>query len=347
MPGGTAKYPGDEQRIAFIDRVLTRIRSLPGIDAVGVTQVVPFASDSTYTVEFQIDGRPVAAQGTEPTVRVTRLSPGYFGALGIQLLRGRNFSDHDDLRAPRVAIVNHAFAKQHFPGENPAGRRVSVRALDRMESYEIIGVVADATQASPEQPVAAQIYRHLAQAPGGASNLTLFVRSTRDIADLGRAVKAEVQAVDPNQALGPITPVQEILDRRVGDRRFYLHLLSVFSFLALAISAVGIYGLISYSVSQRTTEIGIRMALGAQSTDVARLILKQGTRLIGIGLLVGLGGAIVVGRINQAHLFQVSSWDPLTLVVTAVIIAGAGLAACLIPARRATKVDPMVALRAE
>jgi ABC-type antimicrobial peptide transport system permease subunit len=133
----------------------------------------------------------------------------------------------------------------------------------------------------------------------------------------------------------------------VRDRRFQLHLLCVFSFLALAVTTVGIYGLISYSVTQRTTEIGIRMALGAQSTDVARLILKQGARLIGVGLLVGLGGALVVGRIIQARLFQVSTWDPTTLVLTGVVIAGVGLAACLIPTRRATRVDPIVALRAE
>ena len=343
MPIATGKYPG-EQRIAFVDRVLTKIRSLPGVDDVAATWFIPFSSGAN-ALEFQIDGRPVAAPGNEPTVLVSTASPGIFGVLGIQLLRGRNFTEHDDSRAPLVVVINQTFAKQHFPGENPVGRRVRVGAS--VESCEIIGVVADTTQVNPEQPVVAQLYRPLAQRSRGAPTCTLFVRSARDIADLGRAVKAEVQAVDPNQPLGPITPVQEILDRRVRDRRFLLHLLSVFSFLALAISAVGIYGLISYSVSQRTTEIGIRMALGAQSTDVARLILKQGTRLIGIGLLVGLVGALVVGRIIQARLFQVSTWDPTTLVLTGVIIAVVGLAACLIPTRRATKVDPLVALRAD
>jgi putative ABC transport system permease protein len=342
MPGQTAKYSGHEHQTAFLDAVLTKIRSLPGVDAAGVTFATPFSPDPGRLREYRIDSRPAADPGHELKAFLSAVSPGYFGAVRIQLLGGRNFNDHDDLQAPRVLIVNHAFARQHFPGENPVGQRVTTETA----SCEIIGVVADAIQASSEQPVTAQMYRPLAQDQLRAG-LVLFVRSARDIADLGRAVKAQVHEVDPNQPLGPITPVQETLDRRVRDRRFQLHMLSVFSVLALAISAVGIYGLISYSVSQRTTEIGIRMALGAQATDVARLILKQGTRLIGIGLLVGLGGAIVVGRIIQAYLFQVSSWDPTTLVLTAVVIAGVGLAACFIPTRRATKVDPIVALRAE
>jgi putative ABC transport system permease protein len=343
MPVVGGNYSGEQQQMAFLDTVLTKIRSLPGVDAAGVTLLTPFSSD-TQPSGFQIDGRPGAAPGHEPTARVSEVSPGYFGAAGIQLLRGRNFGDYDHRGAPRVAIINHAFGKQHFPGENPIGRRVSVKK-GRQDTYEIIGVVADTTQASPEQPVTAQLYLALAQQ--WRTNLTLFVRSARDATYLYRAVKEQIKAVDPNQPVGPITSLQEHLDLRVRERRFQLHLLSVFSFLALAISAVGIFGVISYSVSQRTTEIGIRMALGAQSTDVARLILKQGTRLIGIGLLVGLGGALVVGRIIQARLFQVSTWDPITLVLTGVIIAAVGLAACLIPTRRATKVDPIVALRAE
>jgi putative ABC transport system permease protein len=334
--------------VAFVDAVLTKIRSLSGVDAAGVTQFIPFESGNVNTVEFQIEGRPVEQLGTEPRTRVSLVSSGYFGAAGVQLLRGRDFSDSDDLRAPRVVIINHTFARQHFPDEVPVGRRVMVRNLGqrKKESCEIVGVVADATQASPEQPITAQVYIAFAQQPGPAG-FHIIVRSARDIADLGHILKAQVHAVDPNQPTEAITPLLEYLDLRVGDRRFQLHLLSVFSFLALAISAVGIFGVISYSVSQRTTEIGIRMALGAQSTDVARLILKQGTRLIGIGLLVGLAGALVVGRIIQARLFQVSTWDPITLVLTGVIIAVVGLAACLIPTRRATKVDPMVALRAE
>jgi putative ABC transport system permease protein len=297
-------------------------------------------------MDFQIDGRPVEAPGRELTARVSTVSPGYFGAAGIQLLRGRDFGSQENLDAPRVAIINHVFARQHFGAEDPIGRRIRQVNTTRRDWSEIIGIVADATQASPEQPITGQLYLPLAQV-GQRSTLILFVRSARDIADLGRAVKAQIHAVDPNQPIGAITSLQGHLDLRVRGRRFHFHLLSVFSFLALAITTVGIYGLISYSVSQRTTEIGIRMALGAQSTDVARLILKQGTRLIGIGLLVGLGGAIVVGRIIQAELFQVSTWDPTTLGLTGVIIAVVGLAACLIPTRRATKVDPMVALRAE
>jgi putative ABC transport system permease protein len=349
------KFPSPEHHTAFLNAMLTKIRSLPGVDAAAVTYDTPFSQavraednrPALRTWEFQIDGRQGEAPGHKPTAGVLPVSPGYFGVVGIQLLRGRDLVDHDDLRAPKVAIINHAFARQHFPAENPVGRRVLIINLpagSTREWHEIVGVVADATQASPEQPITAQVYVAHAQVPFKRSMLTLFVRSERNVADLGRAIKAEV---GPNQPIGAITPLQEHLDLRVRDRRFQLHLLSVFSFLALAISAVGIYGVISYSVSQRTTEIGIRMALGAQSTDVARLILKQGARLIGIGLIVGLGGAIVVGRIIQARLFQVSAWDPITLVLTGVIIAVVGLAACLIPMRRATKVDPIVALRAE
>ena len=348
-PLANDRYTTDEQRMAFVDAVLAKIGSLPGVDAAGVTQFIPFAMGSINTVEFQIDGRPVDAPGTEPRARVSLVSHGYFGAAGIQLLRGRVFSDRDDLRTPRVAVINQTLARQHFPNENPVGRRLFVRNLGRPSEWcEIIGVVADTTQATPEQPIGAQVYRAFAQQPPPPhSGFHIIVRAARDIAELGRAVKAQVHAVDPSQPIGAIMPLQEHLDLRVRYRRFQLHLLSVFSFLALAITTVGIYGLISYSVSQRTTEIGIRMALGAQSADVARLILKQGTRLVGVGLLVGIGGSLVVGRIIQARLFEVSAWDPMTLVLTGGAIAGVGLAACLIPTRRATKVDPIVALRAE
>ncbi|MEO7599845.1 MAG: ABC transporter permease, partial [Opitutus sp.] len=220
-------YAKDEKKIAFVDTVLAKIRSLPGVDAAGVTQFIPFTSTNLATVEFQIDGRPVETPGTEPRTRIALVSPGYIGATGIQLLRGRDFSDRDDLRAPRVAIINHTFARQHFSDENPVGQRLAVGNLGRpKEMCEIVGVVADATQASPEQPITAQAYRAFAQQPP-PTGFHVIVRSARDIADLGHTLKAQVYAVDPNQPIGPITPLQEYLDLRVRDRRFQLHLLSV------------------------------------------------------------------------------------------------------------------------
>jgi putative ABC transport system permease protein len=164
---------------------------------------------------------------------------------------------------------------------------------------------------------------------------------------LGHLLKTKVHEVDPNQAVEAVTPLQGILDSRVSDKRFELHMMSVFSLLALAIAMVGIYGVIAYSVSQRTTEIGIRMALGAQSTDVARLILSQGARLVGLGLLLGFAGALAVGRMIEARLFEVSAHDPLTLAAITLLLAAVAALACWLPARRATKVDPIVALRAE
>ncbi|MBI4624109.1 MAG: ABC transporter permease [Verrucomicrobia bacterium] len=341
----TAKYPTPERQVAFVDAVLSRLETTPGIEVAGVTRNVPFASTARSTMEFRIEGRPEVDRTLWPRTRWSMVSPGYFPSTGIRLLRGRLFNAQDNAQAPLVALINETFARQHFPGENPIGRRIQVESATSSGWREIVGVVADATQGNPAEPIAAHTYHAFAQSPSARFNL--IVRTHGEYSGAHSSVAAQIHEVDPTLAVGGGRPIREILDERVHQQRFELHLLIAFSLLALTIAAVGIYGVIAYSVSQRTTEIGIRMALGAVPRDVIRLVLGQGARLVGSGLLLGLLGALAAGRLIESRMFQTSAHDPLTLGLTILFFAAVAALACWIPARRATKVDPVVALRAE
>ncbi|MBI2948772.1 MAG: ABC transporter permease [Verrucomicrobia bacterium] len=340
-----AKYPTPEQRLAFVDAVLSRIEALPGVEAAGVTTYLTFEAAARGTTDFNVEGRHEPDRAAWPVTRMSQVTPGYFPATGIRLLRGRLFNTHDDAHAPRVVLINETFALQHFPGENPVGRRIQVGISSQW--WEIIGVVADATQASPAEPITAQGYRAFAQIQGAGATLSLIVRTRPEFGVTYPSLRAQIHAVDPALAVGGGRPLREIIDSRVSQQRFEMHLLTVFSLLALTIAAVGLYGVIAYSVCQRTTEIGIRMALGAVPRDVMRLVLGQGTGLVGCGLVLGLLGALAAGRLIEARMFQTSARDPLTLALITLFFAAVAALACWIPARRATRVDPMEALRHE
>ncbi|MFL6594806.1 MAG: ABC transporter permease [Chthoniobacterales bacterium] len=340
------KYPKPEQQTAFVDSLLQRLNALPGVQAVGVSQVLPLIGD--YSMAFEIEGRPELPESDWPSTTYYAITPDYFRAMGIRLMRGRAFTAQDDKQAPHVAIINETLARQFFPNEDPIGKRINIPndAPGSPKKWrEIVGIVADVKQAGVDKETTSQSYEPFAQSPFNAVNVV--VRTAGSPAAMLSALRPAVYAVDKDQPIGSIRPLEEIMAEKIAQQRFAMLLLTVFSAVALVIAAVGIYGVMAYSVVQRTGEIGIRMALGAQTRDVLRLVLSQAGKLIGLGLAVGLLTTFAASRAMESILFRTSAYDPLTLTLITFILAAVALVACFLPAHRATKVDPIIALRVE
>lgn len=336
------KYEKPEQQLAFSNAVLARLRALPGVEAVGLTHSLPLLSD--WVLGFKIAGRPEVPPGDMPSTNYYSVTPDYFRAMGIRLVRGRVFNEHDDARAPRVAIINETLARQFFPNEDPLGKQILITQGPDVWR-QIVGIVADIKQYGVDKETTGQSYEPFAQAPFHSLNFVL--RTKGSSASLAGALRPAVYAVDKDQPIGTIQPLEEILGATIAKQRFAMLLLLVFSSVALIIAAVGIYGVMAYSVVQRTGEFGIRMALGAQRSDVLRLVLSSAGKLVGLGLLLGLGATFVTSRVMGSLLFQTNAHDPLTFGLTTFLLASVALAACFLPARRATRVNPIEALRAE
>jgi putative ABC transport system permease protein len=336
------KYEKPEQQTAFVDSLLARLRALPEVQAVGLTHSLPLVSD--WVLGFKIEGRPEVAPADMPNTNYYSVTPDYFRAMGIRLIRGRVFDVHDDVRSPRVAVINETLARQYFPNEDPIGKRILV--TNGPDAWrQIVGIVADIKQYGVDKPAPSETYEPFAQAPFGSLNVIL--RTTGSTAAIAGSLRPVVYAVDKDQPVGTIQSLEEILGDTIAKQRFAMLLLMVFSAVALVIAAVGIYGVMAYSVVQRMGEFGIRMALGAQRGDVLRLVLVSAGRLVGLGLLIGLGATLAAGRVMSSLLFETNEHDPLTVGLTIVLLAAVALAACLFPARRATRVNPIEALRAE
>jgi putative ABC transport system permease protein len=336
------KYAMPEQQTAFADALLERVKVLPGVQWAGITHSMPLLGG--YVLTFSIEGRPPIAPSDQPSASYYAVTPDYFRAMGIRLIRGRTFTPRDDAKAPRVAIINEAFARQFFPNEDPIGKRIDID-LGPDAWREIVGIVGDIKQNGPDQATSAQSYEPFAQKP--FSSIDLVIRTKGAPAALLGALRPAVYAVDKDQPVGAIRPLEEILADSIARQRFAMTLLSVFSVVALVIAAVGIYGVMAYNVVQRTGEFGIRMALGAQRGDVLRLVLTQGGKLVGLGLIIGLAATLAASRAMGSMLFNTSAQDPLTLGGITLLLGAVALAACLLPASRATKVNPIEALRAE
>jgi putative ABC transport system permease protein len=336
------KYALPEQQNAFADALLERVKVLPGVQAAGVTHSMPLVSD--YVLGFNIEGRPAIAPSDLPSTNYYTVTPDYFKAMGIRLIRGRVFTPQDDAKAPRVAIINETLARQHFPNEDPIGKRINI--TNGPDTWrEIVGIVGDIKQYGVDKATSAQSYEPFAQVP--FTSVNLVVRTNGSPAALLGALRPTVYAIDKDQPIGIIRPLEEIMADSIARQRFAMTLLSVFSAVALVIAAVGIYGVMAYNVVQRTGEFGIRMALGAQQSDVMRLVLTQGGKLIGLGLLIGLAATLAASRAMGSMLFNTSAYDPLTLGTITVVLAVVALVACFFPANRATKVNPIEALRSE
>jgi putative ABC transport system permease protein len=336
------KYGQPEKQRQFASQLLDNLRTLPGVQAVGLTHALPLVGD--WVLGFTIEGRPAIAPSDIPNTNYYAVTPGYFKAMGIRLLRGRLFTEQDGEKAPRVAVINETLAKQQFPHEDPLGKRINI--TNGPDAWrEIVGIVSDVKQYGVDKETTMQSYEPFAQQP--YSNLSVVIRTTGDARALHQSIRAQVFTVDKDQPVSSIRPLEVIVADTVSRQRFAMLLLTAFSLVALVIAAVGIYGVMAYSVSQRTNEIGIRMALGASARDVLHLILLQGLGVIGAGLAVGLLAALFTMRLVESLLYRTSAHDPLTLAGIACALGAVAFLACLIPARRATKVDPMVALRSE
>jgi len=336
------KYAMPEQQTAFADALLDRVKALPGVQAAGITHSMPLVGD--YVLGFNIEGRPALDPSDLPSTNYYAITPDYFRAMGIRLIRGRGFTPQDDAKAPRVAIINETMARQHFPNEDPIGKRINI--TNGPDTWrQIVGIVGDIKQYGVDKATSAQSYEPFAQVP--FNSLNVVIRTSGSPAALLGAIRPAVYAVDKDQPIGAIRPLEEIVADSIARQRFAVTLLTVFSLVALVIAAVGIYGVMAYSVVQRTGEFGIRMALGAQQRDVLRLVLIQGGKLIGLGLIIGLAATLAASRAMGSMLFNTSAQDPLTLGTITVLLGAVALVACLLPANRATKVNPIEALRSE
>jgi predicted permease len=338
-------YPDGPAGLRFVNGLVDRIRSLPGVKSADEVQTPPLAG-SAGTIRFVVEGRPTE-KGQEDECVISGDTPGYFSTMGIPLIAGRLFNDTDDVAGrPRHVIVNLAFASQYFPEGSPVGKRIRFTYSDKSPFQEIVGVVGS-TPTSLDQAMEPVMYLPFAQSPDSYFNLV--IRTTSTPAATLTAVRTMLRDADPHLAvIHPLTMDQIIAQSpAVFLRRYPSYLIGGFSVLALMLGTIGLYGLISYSVSQRTREIGIRMALGASTNEILRLVIKQGTRLALIGVAIGVVAGLFLTRGMRSLLYGVTATDPVTFISVAVLLVVVALAACYVPARRATNVDPMVALRHE
>jgi putative ABC transport system permease protein len=339
----STKYPDATRQQAFFNQLFERLDALPGVIATGGTSFLPIAGLGSAT-GFEVVGQPKPLPGQEPVTDVRVVTNNYFKAMGIPLIRGRAFDKGDDGTNVRRVIVNQALASKHFPGQDPIGKSISVAWFNEGPD-EIVGVVGDVRQQSLETEARATIYW-----PPGRFTYPFTTVAIRTLGDPLTTVPAAVAALhelDPNVAAADIRTMEDVIDTSVAQRRLTMLLLAAFAGLALVLAAVGIYGVIAYSVTQRTQEIGIRMALGAQRGRVMRMVVGQAMTLAAIGVLAGGIGAWLLTRLMQNLLFGVTATDPLTFVLVSAGLAAVAAAASAIPGLRATRVDPVVALRAE
>jgi putative ABC transport system permease protein len=341
-----AKYTEPHRQRDLFDQLLSRLAILPGVKAAGAINHLPLSATG-FQRSFLIEGKP------EPKLNVgfRLVSPDYFRAMGIQLRAGRLIDDHDRENAPRVVIVNETFARLLMANEDPLGKRIKVGSEQGPFPWLMIaGVVGDVKHRGLDRETQPEMYVPYLQPllpSWGVPPMFLVVRSESEPASLIAAVRSVVQELDRDQPVYSIATTDQLISRSIAPRRFNMTLLAVFATLALALAAVGIYGVMAYAVTQRTQEIGIRMALGAQGRDVLRMVVGQGMELVALGLVIGLAGALAATRAVKSLLYDVSPTDPWTFAGVALLLVVVTLLACYFPARRAMKVDPIVALKYE
>jgi putative ABC transport system permease protein len=340
MTPSRERYRTPEQRVALADRVVAAMREQPGVMSVAMSGAAPLAEGGRMSFAIIIEGRPRDANGTPPEVEMQTVSPDYFSTIGVPLMKGRNFDDHDRLGSEEVAIVSRSFAQRHWPSSDPVGARISGDGGDSW--IRIVGVAGDVRAHALDAEPTDVFYLAYAQNPHTAN---ILLRSTVEPALLARRATAAIHSIDPDL---PVDAVRTLLDIRLNSlapRRLTTSLLTLFAMVALLIAATGIGGVLAFSVSQRTREIGVRLALGAQPGQVLSMVLRQGTTMIGVGLLLGTIGAVWLARFMEGLVFGIGPRDPLTLAAVCLTLAAVGVIASLGPARRATAVDPVTALR--
>ena len=339
-----SRYSEPHQRLAFVDRAMEQIRAVPGVVSVGTTTRVPLGGGGS-TQPFSVEGRPAAAIAEQPMAQTRYISPDYFRAIGIPLRQGRFFSDQDRDNSVPVVIISEAMARRFWPGENPIGRRLTPSFHSEQGTREIVGVVGDVKTSGLDADASAMMYLPFKQAP--LPFLSFVVRTASTPESLIQPVSKAIYAIDKEQALTDVETMDQVLGKSLSGRRFNMTLLLTFAGVALMLAAVGVYGVMNYTVTLRRRELGIRMALGAAKMDVLRLVLGQGLTLTLIGVGAGLVAAYALTRLMASLLYGVKATDYLTLITVPAVLIAVGLAASYVPARRATKVNPTIALRTE
>jgi putative ABC transport system permease protein len=343
-----AAYENTEERVRYVNQTLDRLKALPGVESAAFIAPMPF-SGGNVGGDFRIEGRPQPEPGRNPSASVRSVTSRYFEAIRIPLRKGRYFTEQDQRGGIGVAIINETLSRLYFPNEDPLGNRIINLGVNQNEGdpkqYQIVGVIGDVHHSSLTQRATPELYLPYQQNSWSWGNF--FVRTTNDPTALIRNFTEAVQSSDKTVPVANVQPLMQAISKTVAQARFYTLLFALFGVTGLLLMLTGIYGVISYTVSQQTPEIGIRMALGAEARDVLKLVVGQGLVLTLIGIGLGLFGALVLTRLMQSLLFNVTATDPLTFAGMAAALALAALVACYIPARRAAKVDPLVALRYE
>ncbi|MBA2270221.1 MAG: ABC transporter permease, partial [Chthoniobacterales bacterium] len=343
LPRATYSEPEAQRR--FFETLLPKLAALPGVENVAGASPLPFSGSDRYS-SFRIASEPERGPGTHPSASHLVVVPGYFRTMKIPLRVGRDFDQRDNENATDVVVVNETFVRRFLPEKNPIGERILFDEEEGAKPLEIIGVVGDAKQSNLGAETEPEFYQPFAQAPGSSVWLTLRT-ATENLSGLQAAIRRIVLEQDADLFVKSVQPMESLLGRGLARPKFNMLLLGIFAIVALVLAAIGIYGVIAYSVAQRTREIGIRMALGGQRGDMLAMILRQSLTVVAIGLAVGLAGALAATRLLASLLYGVGANDVLTYAAVVLLLGAAALLASYIPARRAMKVDPMVALRYE
>jgi putative ABC transport system permease protein len=338
-----ATYKDQPQQLQFFDRALAKIHTLPGVRSAAGTFRIPLGGFAKAV--FTVQGKP-APIGQAPQADYRAITSEYFRSMGIRLLKGRVFTDHDNADAPDAVIVNEELARRSWPGEDPIGKRLQI-AAEFNRFREVVGLVADARLSTLEGKVDSAIYVPFQQNSwaGALRNSSIVIRTNTNPQSLIPTIRREFRLVDPSFPITQVRTMDEIIGESLSQRRFNTTLLTLFAFVAAALAVVGIYGVMSYNVTQRTREMGIRVALGARRSDLTKLVTSSGARLAALGIAIGLGAAVISGRLLSSLLFGVTATDPMTLVFTAGLLGAVTLLASYIPSRRAASADPIAALR--
>jgi len=340
----TAKYTEENRQIIFMDQLRERVQSLPGVAGVGIVNILPLQGGNTTRVV--VEGDPLPPPGQEIEANIRTVNESYFQTLGVPLIAGRMFDDRDKADAPGVVIIGKTTADKIFGGRDPVGRRLSYAGINSPPEL-IVGVVSDLKITGLDEALKPVIYYPFRQSPSQGTNLV--VRTSGEPNAMAGAIRDETRSLEPEVAIFNVRAMQDLISDSpaASTRRFPALLISVFGGLALLLSSIGIYGVVSYSVSQQIHHIGVRMALGAQASDILKMVLKQGVFLAMVGLAIGVVSALALMRLLRTLLFEVQTYDVATFAVVGTLLFGVALLACYLPARRATKVDPLEALRYE
>jgi putative ABC transport system permease protein len=342
-----SRYEERERQVAFFDQLLPRLQAIPGVTSAAGVISLPL-SGTSIVLTFAVEGRPPLPPAQQPAMQVRIATANYFRAIGIPLKRGRPFTDADRMSTPQVAVITEAAAKQYFPGEDPIGKRIKLGwgYNGKYAGGEVVGIIGDVKDAGLNEPDPPQIYLPYSQWP--VQSMSVLLETAVPPETIAEAARKAVYSVDGSLPVGNVRTLQQLVARSISQPRFYMTLLAVFAAVALILAAVGIFGVLSYAVAQRTREIGIRMALGAHERTVLGLVVREAMLMASAGVIIGLVAALGLTQWLVAQLlFETSPHDPATFLIVAVVLTTVSLFAAYLPARRATRVDPIVALRAE